>query len=527
MKCRCSQAARFPLFALLIGLLGLGLVQAALSAEPSSGARRPNIVFILADDLGWADLGCYGSTFYDTPHLDTLARQGMRFTDAHAACNVCSPTRASIMTGKYPARLHLTDWLPGRGDRPDQKLNRPVILQHLPLEEFTIAEALKAGGYQTCFIGKWHLGDAPYYPEHQGFDINIGGCELGHPPSYFSPYHNPKLPDGPPGEYLTDRLTSEAVKFLESAARKPEPFFLYFAHYAVHTPLQAKAAMIESYKTKAARLSPAGPEFIEDNGRRVRQVQNHPVYASMLRSLDESIGRLLETLNTLGLSTNTIVVFTSDNGGLSTAEGTPTSNLPLRAGKGWPYEGGVREPLLIEWPGVTRPGSVCAEPVISTDFYPTMLQMAGLPLRPEQHLDGESLVPLLKGGSLPERPLFWHYPHYSNQGGAPEGAIRLGRFKLIEWYEDLRVELYDLGEDLGEHHNLAATMPEKTDALRRQLHAWRAAVNAQMPAPNPDYDPTWKPSAPGKARKRASSTEEPGYATHALKVLARAGLQND
>jgi arylsulfatase A-like enzyme len=267
----------------------------------------------------------------------------------------------------------------------------------------------------------------------------------------------------------------------------------------VHTPLQAKQEMIQKYKDKAAKLPSTRPEFIEDNGRRVRQVQNHPVYAAMVRSLDESVGRVLDKLKALGIADNTVVIFMSDNGGLSTAEGTPTSNLPLRAGKGWPYEGGVREPLLIKWPGVTRPGAKCDQPVISTDFYPTLLQMAGLPLHPEQHRDGVSLAPLLQGGSLPERPLFWHYPHYSNQGGAPEGAVRLGDYKLIEWYEDMRVELYDLKHDLGERHNLVAAQPDKVADLRRRLHDWRTQVNAQMPIPNPNYDPASKQSSPKKA----------------------------
>jgi len=464
----------------------------------ASGAERPNVVFILADDLGWADLGCYGSTFYETPNLDRLARQGMRFTDAYAACNVCSPTRASLLTGKYPARLRLTDWLNGRPDRPDQKLNRPPFQKFLPLEEFTWAEALQAAGYQTAFIGKWHLGaSSNYWPEHQGFDLNLGGCGRGHPPSYFSPYDIPNLPDGPKGEYLNERLTDEALKFLDRARGKP--FLLYFAHYAVHTPLQARPEVIKKYQTKAAHLARSGPEFLPDHGRLVRQIQNHPVYGAMMESLDDSVGRVLNKLAALGLETNTIVIFTSDNGGLATAEGTPTSNLPLRAGKGWDYEGGLREPLIVRWPGVIRPGSVSHGQVISPDFYPTLLELLGLPLRPQQHPDGESFVPLLKGGALPERPLFWHYPHYSNQGGAPNGAVRLGDFKLIEWYEDMNVELYNLKDDPGEHHDLARENPAKATELTKLLHDWRQAVNAQMPTPNPNYQPARpkrKPAAP-------------------------------
>ena len=464
----------------------------SLAAAPAAARTAlPNFVFILADDLGWTDLGCYGSSFYETPHLDRLAAKGMRFTDAYATCSVCSPTRASILTGKYPARLHLTDWLPGRTDRPSQKLKHPTILDHLPLEEVTLAEALREGGYRTGFIGKWHLGNTNYFPEKQGFDLNVAGCARGSPPSYFSPYRIPTLTDGPKGEYLTDRLTDEALKFIESV--KGKPFLLYLSHYAVHNPQQAKAEMIAKYKAKAARLPPpAGPEFLPEGKNQARQIQNQPVYAAMVQSVDESVGRVMQKLAELGLEDNTVVFFTSDNGGLSTSEGTPTSNVPLRAGKGWHYEGGVREPLIIRWPGVTKPGSVCRAPMVSTDYYPTLLEMAGLPLRPRQHMDGVSLVPLLQGGTRPERPLFWHYPHYSNQGGGPGGAVRLGNLKLIEWYEDMRVELFNLRDDPGERHDLAAAMPDETAALRQQLHAWRQRVNAAMPTPNPDYNPAAK-----------------------------------
>jgi arylsulfatase A-like enzyme len=472
----------------LFCLLALISVVASGAAEPAKPSARPNLVFILADDLGWADLGCYGSTFYETPHLDRLAARGMRFTDAYAACSVCSPTRASILTGKYPARLHLTDWVPGRADRPDQKLKRPVILDHLPIEEVTLAEALREGGYRTGFIGKWHLGGPDFFPEKQGFDLNVGGCARGSPPSYFSPYRIPTLRDGPKGEYLTDRLTDEALRFIDGAGGKP--FLLYLSHYAVHNPQQAKAELVAKYQARAARLPrPAGPEFLPEGKQRARQIQNQPIYAAMVQSVDESVGRVMQKLAVLGIEGNTVVVFTSDNGGLSTSEGAPTSNLPLRGGKGWHYEGGVREPCIIRWPGVTKPGSLCRAPVISTDYYPTLLEIAGLPLRPQQHMDGVSLVPLLKSGTQPERPLFWHYPHYSNQGGGPGGAVRVGDFKLIEWFEDMRVELFNLREDVSEKHDLAAAMPEKVAALRRQLHQWREDINAAMPTPNPDYKP--------------------------------------
>ncbi len=480
---RCGRL--LGVLAILIAFLSLST---SAATEPAKPARKPNFVFILADDLGWADLGCYGSTFYETPHLDRLAANGMRFTDAYAACSVCSPTRASILTGKYPARLHLTDWLPGRPDRPDQKLKRPVITDHLPVEEVTVAAALRQAGYRTACIGKWHLGGPNYFPEKFGFDLNIAGCQRGSPPSYFSPYRIPTLADGPKGEYLTDRLTDEALKFIAGSGGKP--FFLYLSHHAVHIPLQAKPELVAKYQAKAARLPPpSGPEFRPEGKGRAHQIQNNPVYAAMIQSLDESVGRVVQKLAELGLEGDTVVVFTSDNGGVSTSEQFPTANVPLRAGKGWHYEGGVREPLIIRWPGVTEAGSVCRAPMISTDYYPTLLDMAGLPLRPSQHVDGVSLVPLLKGGTRPERPLFWHYPHYSNQGGAPGGAVRLGDFKLIEWFEDMRLELFNLKDDLGEQRDLAARMPEKTAALRQQLHDWRDSVRASMPEPNPDYDP--------------------------------------
>ena len=477
--------------------LAFVLISYQCRAEIPPAKKPPNIVFILADDLGWRDLGCFGSSFYETPNLDALAASGMRFTCAYAACNVCSPTRASIMTGKYPARLNLTDWLPGKGDAPWLKLNRAVILQHLPLEEVTIAEALKDAGYATGFFGKWHLGGPGFYPQQQGFDVNVGGCEMGHPASYFSPYHNPTLPDGPPGEYLTDRLTDEAIKFID--ASKDKPFLLYLAHYAVHNPQQAKPEIIAKFKARAASRTAVADDqkFVMDHGRRVRQVQDVPVYAANIASLDESIGRIVKAISDRGLDRETIVIFFSDNGGLSTSEGTPTSNAPLRMGKGWNYEGGLREPMIVRWPGVTKAGGACDTPMISNDFYPTLLEMAGAPARPAQHMDAVSIVPLLKGDPMPERSLFWHYPHYGNQGSAPGGAVRRGDYKLLEAYEDGQLELYDLRKDLSEQHDLAKEMPERAAELKRLLHDWRVAVGAKMPTPNPNYDPKARPGAGG------------------------------
>jgi arylsulfatase A-like enzyme len=393
------------------------------------------------------------------------------------------------LTGKYPARLHLTQWLnPPRAKK--QLIDAPWI-DHLPLEETTVAESFKAAGYATAMIGKWHLGGPAYAPGHQGFDINVAGSDRGSPKTYFSPYKLDNLEDGPPGECLNDRLADEAAKFIR--AHKDNPFFLYFAQYAVHNPLQTKDALRAKYEAKAAAAPHSdAPRFLSEGANQARQVQDNPVYAGLVQNMDEAVGLVLSTLEELGLADNTIVVFMSDNGGLSTSEGLPTSNVPLRAGKGWLYEGGIRVPLVVKWPGVTRAGAVCAEPVISTDFYPTLLEMAGLPPHPEQHVDGVSFVPLLTGrDSLERKALFWHYPHYSNQGGAPSSAVRVGNYKLIEFFEDNHVELYCLKDDVSEKHNLADELPDKTRELLKLLRDWRASVDATMPEPNP----AWKPSA--------------------------------
>ncbi len=481
--------------------VGMGLTAAALpgcawQSKARGGKSGPNFVFILADDYGYSDVGCYNKrTFYETPNIDRLAAEGMKFTDAYAACPVCSPTRASILTGKYPARLHLTDWIPGRQrSGPPEKLIPPDFVQQLVHEEVTIAEALKEGGYATASIGKWHLGGKEFYPETQGFDVSIAGNERGLPPSYFYPYERGggwklDLAGGEPGEYLTDRFTDEALKFIE--VNKDRPFLLYLPHYAVHVPVQGKKELVDKYTEKAARL-PAEkqePGFVPEGRTKERTNQNHAIYAAMVQSLDESVGRVMEKLRSLELQENTVVIFMSDNGGLSTSEGWPTSNLPLRAGKGWLYEGGIREPMIVKWPGVTKAGAVCSVPVTSTDFYPTMLEMAGLEAKPEQHSDGVSIVPPLRGKTLKRQALYWHYPHYSNQGGMPGGAVREGDYKLIEFYEDSRVELYNLKEDIGERRDLSAEMPEKTAELRAKLNDWRHSVGADMPRPNRDYKP--------------------------------------
>ncbi len=478
---------RFPWFWPLLLCFPWPVAAAALPV-------RPNIVFFLADDLGQRDLGCYGSTFYETPHLDRLARDGMRFARAYAACPVCSPTRASLLTGKWPQRTGITDYIgapqPAQWTRNTRHLPAPYA-DRLALGETTLAEALKAGGYATFFAGKWHLGPEGYWPENQGFDVNMGGIDRGGPyggKKYFSPYGNPRLTDGPEGEHLPDRLAGEAVRFME--AHRGKPFFVYFPFYSVHTPLMAREDLRLKYEAKRARFG-ATDRFGEEAPRKVRLTQDHAVYAGMVEAMDAAVGKVLGALDALGLATNTIVVFTSDNGGLSTSEGSPTSNQPLRAGKGWLYEGGIREPLVVRWPGVVPAGSVNDTPVSSPDFYPTLLEAVGLAPMPARHRDGKSFLHALRTGKRGAgHALFWHYPHYGNQGGAPGAAVVDGDWKLIEWFEDARVELFNLKDDPGERRDLASARPGRVRALRGKLHAWQRDVGARASTPNPRYDPS-------------------------------------
>jgi len=459
--------------------LSLALLSTATTSFAKDDARPPNIVLLLVDDLGWADVGCNGSTFYATPSIDSLASAGMRFTDAYAACPVCSPTRASIQTGKYPARLQLTDFLVGRR-QPNSPILTAEFRHYLPLEEVTLAEALRPAGYKSAHMGKWHLGTEQYFPERQGYDVNVGGTRAGAPASYFYPAWKKNVPlEGSDGQYLTDRLTDEAVKFI--AQNKDRPFFLNLCYYNVHIPIQARKDLLARYQERARGLKPDAP-------------QRNAHYGAMVAAVDESVGRILKTLDEQHLVDNTVVIFTSDNGGLSVPEGphTPaTSNAPLRAGKGYLYEGGIREPLLVRWPGRVKAGSVCREPVCSIDLYPTILAIAGVRPAEKQIVDGVSLLPLLQGQveSLNRDALYWHYPHFSNQGGRPGAAIRAGRYKLIERYEDGSLELYDLQEDLGEQSNLAEKQPDKTRQLQEKLARWRDQVQANMPQRNPNYKP--------------------------------------
>ena len=455
--------------------------------------QPPNVLFIVVDDLGYMDISANNpGTFYETPNIDQLVSEGMRFTDAYAAAPVCSPTRASIMTGKYPGRMNTTDWFGAPqpetvGDHwtRDKPLLPASYVARLPLEEMTMAEAFREAGYATFFAGKWHLGTEGFYPEDQGFDINKGGWERGGPyggGQYFSPYGNPRLEDGPNGEHLPDRLASETVRFMTDYQGRP--FFAYLSFYSVHTPLMTRPDLASKYEQKRETAPPEA--WGEEGAREVRLVQNHAVYAGMVEAMDQAVGKVLDALVELDLSDHTVVVFMSDNGGLSTSEGHPTSNLPLRAGKGWLYEGGIREPMLFKWPGVTTPGSVASEPLTSTDLYPTLLEVAGLPIKDEQHVDGVSFVPVLRQrGDLDRDALFWHYPHYGNQGGSPGSAIRSGDWKLIEFFEGGRIELYNLKEDLGERQNLLSSEPVKAEELTARLHAWRQDVDAKLPMPNP------------------------------------------
>lgn len=439
------------------------------------------------------DVGSYNpKTFYETPNIDALAKRGMRFTQGYAACCVCSPTRGSIMTGKYPPRFGITTYI-GGGSKSG-RLNPAPMAHHLALEEVTIAKALRDGGYDTFFAGKWHLGTEEFYPGAFGFPKDLIG--LGHGANadpkvddkksiFWYPKSDLPIPDPKDDPKTTDRIVNEAVKFI--GEHKDKPFFAYLPFQAVHIPIGARAQLVAKYKKKA--LTAPAAAWGQERQCKVNLVQNNPVYAAMMEQLDAGIGRVIDALEKNGLSDNTIVVFMSDNGGLSTAQGNPTSNMPLRGGKGWAYEGGVREPMIIVAPGTTKPGSECDVPVISNDFYPTFLQLAGLPLKPEQHRDGVSLVPLLKGEPMQRGPLFWHYPHYADQGGMPYGAVRDGDWKLINWYEDDSKELYNLREDIGEKHNLAEAHPEIVKELSEKLIAWRKEVVAIMPTPNPEYSP--------------------------------------
>jgi arylsulfatase A-like enzyme len=448
-----------------LGSLAGGVISAA-------SPPKTNFVLILADDLGWRDLACYGNPNVATPNIDRLAREGARFTQAYAACPVCSPTRASILTGRYPVRTGVTDWIPGRPSDPRGPIVTPVTASQLKLDEVTIAESLKPAGYRSASIGKWHLGGAGFAPTDQGFDLNVGGNASGSPPPgpkpYFGPFELPNL-KAAPGEFLPEKLTQAATGFIEQ--NRSNPFFLYLAHYSVHIPLGARDADIARHKGAGERYD--------------------PVYAAMIEALDESVGAVTRAIDSAGIADRTMVLFFSDNGGLcfeGKSHHRVTDNSPLRAGKGHVYEGGIREPLIIRYRGVARPGSVIETPVISVDFLPTFRDAGGLaPAR----ADGVSLMPLLRGGTLAPRPLYWHYPHYSNQGGEPASAIREGDWKLIEFLADRRRELYNLRNDPGEESNLVEKQAHIAGRLYARLDAWRRETGAIMPRKNAAADPGW------------------------------------
>ena len=459
--------------------------------------KQPNIVFILADDLGWGDLGIEGSPLYESPNIDRIARRGMRFTQGYAACQVCSPSRASILTGKYPPRHGVTDWIGARSGtawRENGRCNKllPPEYEHgLRADEITLATALGEAGYRTFFAGKWHLGDTGSDPEDFGFEINKGGWKAGSPAGgYFAPFANPKLADGPDGESLPIRLGRETAQFIE--AHRDQPFLAYLSFYSVHGPIQTSLERWAKYRDKALPLGGvAGQRFIMDRNLPVRQIQDCPIYGGMIEAMDEAVGMVLAALDDLDLADQTIVCFTSDNGGVSSGDAFATSNLPLRGGKGRQWEGGIREPFYIAAPGTTQAGTTCAVPVSGIDYYPTLLELTAVPLPAAQRVDGMSLATLLRGDAddaLAGRDLFWHYPHYGNQGGDPTAIIRRGEWKLIHYFEDGHDELYDLAADPGERDDQAPARLQEAAVLRQRLDEWLAEVGAKLPVPDPQYD---------------------------------------
>lgn len=468
---------------------------------------KPNVIFILVDDMGWKDISCMGSEFYESPNIDRIASEGMLFTDAYASCPVCSPTRASIMSGKYPARIGLTHFI-GKQKEHHQgltekgKLLGVPYVPYLSTDEKSMGSAFKQHGYTTWHLGKWHIGSEEYWPDQHGFDVNIGGCHMGHPSGsghYFQPWEIPTIEPKEGDDYLTDRLGDEAVRLIQE--NDGTPFFMNMWFYTVHTPLQAKPEKIAKYEAKAKAMGLDKMEAIVEGDyfpsehkkhKRIqrRVIQSDPVYAAMVEHLDENVGKILDVLDKKGIADNTIIIFTSDNGGLSTAEGSSTCNAPLSEGKGWMYEGGTREPMLLRWPGKVASGTKTDAVITSPDFYPTLLEACGLPLEKEQHVDGKSFMPVIKGNDFDRGPIFWHFPHYANQGGTPGCSVRKGDWKLIEFFEG-EIMLFNLKEDIAEANNLAKQHPGMVKELLAALHAWQDEVHAIKPKPNPDWKP-WR-----------------------------------
>jgi len=472
--------------------IALILSLSAIADETSS--KKPNILFILADDLGARDLSCEGSTFYESPNIDRIAQMGMRFTRGYATCQVCSPSRSSILTGKYPVNTGITTWIGDRSGQAWHKTNRhdshlPPEYEHdLRASELTLAEVLRDAGYQTFFAGKWHLGSKGSWPEDHGFTINKGGWDKGGPMGgYFAPYVNPNLEQGPDGESLPLRLGREAAAFIEE--NKDKPFLAYLSFYSVHGPIQTTPSLWKKYRDKAVVAGLAKERFIFDRRLAVRQVQDCPIYAGMIESMDNAVGIVLKKLEQHGLMDNTIICFTSDNGGVSSGDAFSTSNLPLRGGKGRQWEAGIREPYYIYAPGITNAGSVTDVPASGIDWYPTLLKLAGVSVPAEQAVDGVSLVPVLKGRSIKDRSLFWHYPHYGNQGGEPSSIIMQDDWKLIYYHEDKHCELYNITNDIGEQKDLLAVQPARAKAMQAKLRKWLSTTAAKFPEKDPQFDP--------------------------------------
>ncbi len=476
--------------------------QATLQKNP----EKLNVLFFLIDNLGWNDFGYTGSNFYESPNIDSLANDARIFLNAYSTCVVCSPSRSSIMTGKYPVRTGITDWIGAKQQETwtrNNKLLPANYTDRLDLKEVTIAEALKEAGYATYFAGKWHLGPEGYWPEDQGFDINKGGVHKGNTgkAGYFVPYDNPRLQDGPKGEYLPERLTQETVSYIKSRKGEKSPFFIFHSFYMVHFPYLTNDGLIEKYQQKKDKLELQDKfGWIGDDvndlsvKRKVRLNHSDPKYAAAIEVLDKAVGKIINTLKEEGLYENTLIILTSDNGGVSTAENYQTSNLPLKAGMGWAYEGGTRVPLLIRLPGRNQEKSTIKERVIGTDFYPTILEATHNALLPNQHLDGNSLIPLLKGeDNSSKRSLFWHYPHYGNHGGTPYSSVIEDNYKLIRFYENEGYyELYNLKSDPSESHNLVHENPGKFKELKHKLEKFLTEQQAETPIPNPSYISTLK-----------------------------------
>ena len=487
-----------PAQSVLIRTAGIGILSILVGCQNSVKQElKPNVLFILADDFGYHDMGISGSNFYETPNLDQLGQESMIFTNGYAACQVCSPSRASLLTGQFPARHGITDWIgakTGESWRSHERFNKLLpaeYVHNLDTALYTLPEALRENDYKTFFAGKWHLGAKDSWPEDHGFDVNIGGWDAGSPMGgYFSPYKNPNLPNRVEGENLSIRLAKETADFIQNnhPQKTGKAFFAYLSFYAVHGPIQTTKEKWEKYRNKAELSGIREEGFEKGKYLPIRNVQDNPVYAGLVEQMDDAVGLILDSLKAFGLDENTIVIFTSDNGGVAAGDAFATSNKPLRAGKGTPFEGGIREPFFIKVPWMNHNGEICDEPVSGVDFYPTILDLTGIELLPGEHKDGQSLLPLLENETLPERALIWHYPHYGNQGGEPSSILRRSEWKLIHFYEDGRDELYNLNRDISESENVIEENQELAEALKKELFTYLETVGARFPVSDPEYD---------------------------------------